>query len=267
MKSILGFGISETPAAESAALPAKEERGPVRCLVSVRFPQEGRTLTYYNDKFILEPGDHVFVSGKLAGQLGVVEKVTTRFKIRLADYQRVVSKACSSLHGTYESILDRMVSYDAEALSPDAFRSWILPPVEEEDGSDPAAGETVLGEGYALSLSAPENCEDFDPAVLGRALAYCEEGKLAYIALRGGIGTAYVEGSAWYELNFRLQGDMLTEMYCDCPYPGLCKHLLALAISLRALEAKGLDLGRDFTAVEEERFWRLAARTGKRVTL
>lgn len=73
---------------------------PVRSLVSVRFIQDGRAFTYYNDKFALEVGDHVFVSGQLAGQLGIVEKVTTRFKINLADYQRVISKASAAIHGT-----------------------------------------------------------------------------------------------------------------------------------------------------------------------
>ena len=100
MKSILGFGISDSPREESIKIAPKEVSNPVRSLVSVRFIQDGRAFTYYNDKFALEVGDHVFVSGQLAGQLGIVEKVTTRFKINLADYQRVISKASAAIHGT-----------------------------------------------------------------------------------------------------------------------------------------------------------------------
>lgn len=54
------------------------------------------------------------MSGKLAGKLGVVESVSTKFKINLADYQRVISKASGSIHGTYESILDIVINAFSE---------------------------------------------------------------------------------------------------------------------------------------------------------
>lgn len=269
MKSILGFGIGEKPSTESLAASPKDELSPVRSLVSVRFIRDGRVFTYYNDKFALELGDHVFVSGKLAGQLGVVEKVTTKFKINLADYQRVISKASASIHGTYESVLDKMVSYDRNAMSPDEFRAWILPPAHwEGDGSEDQEDEIVIGDGYELSLSELEENDDIIPSVLERAVDYCRGGKVAYIAVRDGIGTAFIDGTTWYEVNFRLCGDTMTEMYCDCPYPGLCKHLLAVALTVRAMVKHGhLDSGADFIAIGEDRFWTMVARTTKRVTL
>ena len=109
MKSILGFSIGETPASENVTVTPKEELHPVRSLVSVRFLQDGRTLTYYNDSFALAVGDRVFVSGKLAGQPGIVEKVTTRFKIRLSEYQRVIAKASIAIHGTYDLVLNLLL--------------------------------------------------------------------------------------------------------------------------------------------------------------
>lgn len=161
MKNILGFGIRDNPPVESITVEPKEEANPVRSLVSVRFIRDGRTFTYYNDRFALEVGDHVFVSGKLAGQLGVVEKVTTKFKINLADYQRIISKASATIHGTYESVLDKMVSYDPEALSPAAFRDWILPPAHwEGDGSNGQEDEIIVGDGYELSLDDLESCRN-----------------------------------------------------------------------------------------------------------
>ena len=180
MKSILGFSISDSPREESITIAPKEVANPVPSLVSVRFVRDGRAFTYYNDKFALEVGDHVFVSGKLAGQLGIVEKVTTWFKINLADYQRVISKASAAIHGTYESVLEKIVSNDLEAMSPDEFRAWILPPAHwEGDGSDDQEDEIVIGDGYELSLSNLENCDDVSPAVLDHAVDYCRGGKVA----------------------------------------------------------------------------------------
>ena len=269
MKSILGFGIGETPAAESAAVTPKEELSPVRSLVLVRFLRDGRAFTYYNGKFDLAVGDQVFVSGKLAGQPGVVEKVTTRFKINLADYQRVISKASAAIHGAYESVLDKMVSYDREALSPEEFRSWILPPAHwDGDGSEEEEDEIIVGDGYELSLPGLEASEDADSAVLDRAVEYCRSGNVAYICVRGGVGTAFVEGTSWYEVNFRLSGETMTGMYCDCPYPGLCKHLLAAALTVRTMvKPGGLRPDADFVAIGKDRFWYMAARTVKRITL
>ena len=269
MKSILGFGIEEAPAAESVSVSAAEGPRPARCLASVRFSPNGRALTYYNDAFALETGDHVFVSGKLAGQLGVVEKVTTRFKINLSDYERVISKASTNLHGTYASVLDKMVSRDREAMSPEEFRSWILPPARwEGDGKDGQEDDVVIGDGYELDLSALGEGDDVTPAVLERAAGYCRDGKVAYISVRGGVGTAFVEGASWYEVNFRLHGNAMTEMYCDCPYPGLCKHLLAVAMTVRAMAELGsIDPDSDFTAIGKDRFWGMAACTTKNVTL
>ncbi len=266
MKSVLGFGSSGIKESGDDVVVMKETETPVRSLVSVRFIGTGRTFTYYNDKFRLEVGDRVFVSGRLAGKPGIVEKITVKFKINLADYQRVIAKACSSAHGTFETVMDKMVSYDRHALSPDEFRTWVIPPrwwgPEEE-----TENAIVVGDGYELSISHIEASDEVDPNVFNRAVEYCQEGRVAYISVADGIGTAFIEGTTWYEVNFRLDEDMMTEMYCDCPYPGLCKHLLAVALTLRALEKSGLDRERDFVAIGSVLFWDMAARTIKRITL
>ena len=269
MNRILGFSPDEKYVEEGIVLARKEELSPIRSLVSVRFIRDGRALTYYNDKFVLEVGDHVFVSGKLAGQLGIVEKITTKFKINLADYQRIISKASVSIHGTYESILDKMVSYDRNAMSPDEYREWILPPLHwDGDGSDGQEDEIIVGDGYELELYELECNSEVSDAVLDRAVEYCSSGKVTYISVRNGIGTAFVNGTKWYEVNFRLCGSRMTEMYCDCPYPGLCKHLIAVALTIRALIRNGkLDPEADFVAIDKDWFWKMVATTTKRVTL
>ena len=232
-------------------------------LVSVRF-EDGRTLTYYNDGLVLSPGELVFVSGKLAGKPGVVEKVTTKFRANLANFERVIARVGCRITGTYEKVLEKMVSYDPVALSPEGFRSWILPPEDEEDEEE----QILVGEGYELDLEEPENNEDVDPGVFERALDYCRTGKVAYICVRDGEGIAYIEGTEWYKVDFYLEGNKLTGMYCECPYPGLCKHLLAVALTLHALAEYGeMDLSRDFVMIDDVRFWSMVSRSTKRITL
>ena len=268
MRNMIGFGSRETQESQELESVQRENVPAVRSLVSVRFPDRGMALTYYNDLFALEEGDLVFVSGKLAGKLGIVEKVTTRFKINLADYQRVISKAAGTIRGSYESILDKMVSFDCETMTPDEFRSWILPPKGWDKKEGDPEDEIILGDGYELLLSELEKDDEVDHAVLERAIDYCRESKVAYICMHDGMGTAFIEGSKWYEVNFMLTGDHLTELYCDCPYPGLCKHMLAVAVTLRAL-IKNFKVSRldDFVAIDSGRFWTMVARTTKKITL
>lgn len=265
MKSILGFGIEETEETVKTAPAPAAEQAPVRSLVLVRFIGDGRAFTYYNDLFDLAVGDRVFVSGKLAGKPGIVEKITTKFRINTADYKKVISRTCTSIRGTYEEMIDKMVSYDGCAVTPEGFRSWILPPKHAEDDEEE---EILTGDGYELSLPNLEEDDEAGQEALEKAVEYCRSGKVAYISVINGVGKAFIEGSKWYEVDFRLRGDMLTEMYCDCMYPGLCKHLLAAAITIRALaKTAGLVTERDFTAIDENRFWSMVAPTAKRVTL
>ena len=268
MKNILGFSINESPSNKTTAVVETRSHEPVRSLVSVRFINDGRTFTYYNDRFDLQLGDTVFVDGKLAGKIGVVEKVTRKFKINLADYKRVISVADKEIHGTYERIMDKMVSFDMDAFSPEQFRTWVIHPKTNDKSDENVEDEVILGEGYELDLSEIEKSDDVNYAILQRAAEYCGNGNVAYIAVRDGIGTAFIDGTTWCEVNFALEGNMLKEMYCDCPYPGLCKHLVAVALTLRELGKKdNFNLEKDFVAFDEGRFWTMVARTKKSISL
>ena len=111
MKSILGFSVGEPPEETPAAAQA-ESAEPVRSLVSVSFPDDGRTLTYYNDGFALEPGDRVFVEGKLAGRVPCGALITlTGARVRIgegdvvsfgipAEAARGITERLLSLRGT-----------------------------------------------------------------------------------------------------------------------------------------------------------------------
>lgn len=268
MKSILGFGSDAMTSSRDMDTVPSNDPNFIRSLVSVSFIDDGRVLTYYNDRFALQPGDRVFVSGKLAGKVGIVEKVTTKFKINLADYQRVIARAGGPVHGTYEAVLDKMVSFGSDAMTPDEFRAWIMPPAHCDDDEDDTGDQFIVGDGYELSIHDIENSEDVSREILDRAVEYCRSGKVAYINVTDGIGTAFIDGTSWYEVNFRLSGETITELYCDCPYPGLCKHILAVALTVRVLADFGkIDLSRDFTALEADRFWDMVAHSAKKITL
>ena len=261
---IIGFGQEDSKPKENRPDVTVTTDAPVRSLVSINFERMNHALAYYNDQFDLKPGDRVFVTGKLEGEIGIVESVTTKFRIRVADYQKVISVAQTQIHGTYAPKGGMMLSYDANALSADDFRKWILPPTEM--GEEPE--EIVIGDGYEIPLDDPRASEDADHAVFDRALEYCREGRIGFIAVRNGAGKAFVLGAKWYEIDFRLCDNVLREAYCECPYPGLCKHLLAVGILLRAmLQHDDIDLGRDFTLIAADRFWNMARHSRQTVSL
>ena len=254
MMRIVGFGQEDPkPEVSKQNMTVPMDMSPVRSLVSINFERMNKALTYYNDRFDLKAGDRVFVTGKLEGEVGIVESVTTKFRIRLSDFQKVVSLAQTPINGTYLPRRNMMLSYDADALSPEDFRQWILPP-QEEPGE--VEDEVIFGDGYEIPMDDFSAAEGFDGKVMDRAIGYCSEGKVGYVSVRDGVGTAFVHGSRWYEVDFRLSGNVLKEAYCDCPYPGLCKHLLAVAVMLSAMTGHGdLDIDRDFTMVCADRFW------------
>ena len=154
--------------------------------------------------------------------------------------------------------------YDADALSPEDFRKWILPPVEQDDEQE----EVIFGDGFEVSLDDPSDADDADPAVFNRAIEYCRSGKIGYVSIRNGEGRAFVQGSHWYEVDFRLHDHMLQEAYCECPYPGLCKHLLSVGVLLATMLRHGdIDLGRDFTLIASDRFWNMVRHSGQEVSV
>lgn len=262
---ILGFGQDDSKPEVAQQNRTVMVDTPVRSLVSINFERMHKPLTYYNDQFDLKPGDRVFVTGKLEGEIGIVESVTTKFRIRISDYQRVIAVAQTPIHGTYSSTGDMMLSYDSEALSPEDFRQWFLPPVEKTEEPE---DEVIFGDGFEIIMDDFSASDGFDPAVLDRAIDYCRNGRVGYISVRNGIGKAFISGSHWYEIDFRLAGNVLKEAYCDCPYAGLCKHLLAVEVMLNAKQHHNeIDLSRDFMLVESNRFWNMVRHTRQAVTL
>lgn len=94
-----------------------------------------------------------------------------------------------------------------------------------------------------------------------QAVGYCTDGRVRYLCVQNGVGQAYVAGTKWYWVDFRFNDGMMTDIYCDCPYSELCKHEVAVALTLRMLfkQPQFKDAG-DFMALDRWVFWHLASR-------
>lgn len=263
MKRLIGFMANDDGQTEMPSVPAAGRGAtPVKSLAKVLFDRHP-PLTYYNDRFDLQEGDVVYVSGKLAGEPGVVVSVTTKFRIHTSDYERVLSLLDLTIHGSFIRVRDKMVSLDPLAIPPEQFGGWVTPPAPPKKMSEEAEEDEVIsGEGYTIDIHDIEACEDLPPAIAERAIHYCMEGRVRYLCIQNGAGRAYVEGTRWYRVDFRFSDGVMTDIYCDCPYPALCKHEVAVALTLQMLflepQFKNADA---FMALDRCVFWRLASRT------
>lgn len=202
-----------------------EEKAPVKSLVQVQFPNRGRSLAYYNDRFDLHVGDLVFVDGKLEGERGIVTDVSYAFKIKLSDYKRVIAVADTTVKGELCFGGSHLVSFVRSVIPYDKIRGWFLPPADDEEyavGSD--------DRGFLL-----EKLDEFDiqPQIADRGFDYYNHNKVVYLCLDGIHGKAIVEGSAPYELTFDYQNGEVSNLICDCFCSFHCKHEFALLLQLR----------------------------------
>lgn len=132
MKHPIGFCVQGSAPEAVPAPAAPAETAAVPSVVRVFFPERGQAYSYYNDRFDLHDGDLVYVSGKLARQRGQVVAVDYNFRIRLADYQRVIGVADTAVHGTFYTLGAHLVTLEPNVLPYAQVRSWFFPP--EADG-------------------------------------------------------------------------------------------------------------------------------------
>ena len=226
MKHPIGFRVQpKAPEAASPTPAAQPEAAAVPSVVRVYFPERDRAYSYYNDRFDLHEGDVVYVSGKLAGLLGRVAAVDYNFRIRLADYERVIGAADRNVRGTFYVFGSHMLTLDHGALPYAQVRSWFFPPE--------ADGEFVTGHGpgpvYALEqLSIPAG-------VAEKGRSYYRENRVAYLSVDGTAGHAIVLGTTPYELAFDYTDGAVSALVCSCYETGLCKHGAAVLLQLREM--------------------------------
>lgn len=272
MKKIFGF-IDEIKNTENTdeviSATDVEAKEPFKCLVQVHFQDIAKDYSYYNDSFYLEVGDTVFVSGKLYGKPGTVTNVNRCFRINIADYKKVIAKPDMKINGKFISFHDKMVSFDTN-LTVEQFKDMIIAPPDPDEYED-EDDEIIYGEGWTVELADFENHPQVNNTKLERAVEICCNGEVVFLSLRGNKGTAFIKGRSWYTVEFEFDGETVSNIYCDCPYPDpcLCKHELAMLITLRLLvNADELsDKGNDFVALDKNYFWNHALSNNIEVVL
>jgi len=73
--------------------------------------------------------------------------------------------------------------------------------------------------------------EYFEPQILDRGRSYARRGAVKHIKKQGDVIEAVVEGSEYYKVKFRYDGQHFLDSYCSCPYASggfLCKHMAAV---------------------------------------
>lgn len=225
MKYKIGFhGYEEEKKEDLQPLEIGENK-PVKSIVQVRFPSQGRSFAYYNDRFDLLVGDIVFVEGKLEGVQGVVTELSRSFKIKLSDYKRVISVADTTVKGELFFGGSHLIAFDKSVIPYEKVRGWFLPPESDE--------EVAVGyddEGFFL-----DELGDFEikPEIAKRGFDYYNHNKVVYISVDGTNGRAIVEGSRFYEVGFDYDNGEIRNVTCDCFCSYHCKHEFAMLLQLR----------------------------------
>ena len=225
MKYKIGFhGYEEEKKEDLQPLEIGENK-PVKSIVQVRFPSQGRSFAYYNDRFDLLVGDIVFVEGKLEGVQGVVTEVSRSFKIKLSDYKRVIAVANTTVKGELYFGGSHLIAFDKNVIPYNKIRGWFLPPESDE--------EVAVGyddEGFFL-----DELGDFEikPEIAKRGFDYYNHNKVVYISVDGTNGRAIVEGSRFYEVSFDYDNGGIRNINCDCFCSYHCKHEFAVLLQLR----------------------------------
>lgn len=225
MKYKIGFHGYEEDNKEDLQVIVTVENKPVKSVVQVRFPSQGRSFAYYNDQFDLHKGDIVFVDGKLEGIQGVVTEVSRSFKIKLSDYKRVIAVADTTVKGELYFGGSHLIAFDKNVIPYEKIRGWFLPPEIDEE----------VAVGYDDESFFYEDIEDFkiNPEIADRGFDYYNRNKVVYLCVEGATGRAIVVGSKPYEVSFDCDDGEISNITCGCFCSYHCKHEFAVLLQLR----------------------------------
>lgn len=230
MKQPIGFTVCDTPEKRVHAAPKQPQNTPIKSLVEVNFPFQDTIYTYYNDRFDLKQGDIVFVEGSMEGKYGIVCKVTKKFKIKPADYKKIISVADVAVFGPMHFLEDHIVSFDPAVLPYEKVRTWFIGR-EEEDDYEISRDD----QGFTL-----DNLEQMDVTkkVFDRGWDYYMSDYVMYLSLHGTQGSAIVKRDKAYEVEFEYHNGEIRNLFCNCPCGETCKHCVAAVLQLKDLLGK-----------------------------
>ena len=226
MKFPIGFAFNDESKKVEMEPLAQQATVPVKSLAQVYFPERNQTLTYFNDQFDLKRGDFVFVDGKLEGIRGIIREVNKNFKIKVADYKKVISVADTNVSGQMHMAGSHFVSFDPAVLSYEKIRSWFLPPVKAEDEYESGNDDT------AFTLDKLDDMK-VSQAIFERGRDYYIEDRVVYLGVDAGHGRAIVEGEHAYEVEFDYTDGEIRNLICSCPCGYTCKHEVAAMLQLK----------------------------------
>lgn len=221
MKNPIGFAAGEVPKKQETQSPQETITG--KSLVKVYFVKGNQTLTYFNDRFDLKKGDYVFVEGKQAGVRGIVDVVCKNFKIKPAEYKKVIAVADTRLSGQLYMAGSHFVNFSG--IPYEKLRSWYLPPEDAEEYEISSDGTTIVLENLS-GLQVPEE-------IWERGEEYYEENRVRCLCVDGGRGRAVVEGGQTYEVEFDFADGQIHNLFCACPCGYTCKHEVAVLLQLK----------------------------------
>lgn len=256
---MIGFSISNKENKKEnieTIKPEIAEEKPVRSVVTVHFIN-GREYPYYNDMFDLKVGDVVYVDGKFAGIPGRVTEVTTKFKVSLDFYKRVLSKLSFDFHGEFKNTACFVACANPDVLNIEQVRSWYFPPREEKE-------KFFIGDGYTVPLDNMLDCEDFDGDEFDEAIDIFNERKVKFVTVKNGKGYAIVKRNKPHLVEFEYKNGVISNLLCDCIKPGLCDHSLAVCIAMDTLIKNGIDKENlEFSAIDINEFLKITSYTNK----
>lgn len=221
-----GFAAHSEPEEVSPVCVACDDpAAPRRSLVDVKFPGRGMALTYYNDSFDLKIGDSVYVDGKLEGQAGRVVAVHYNFKIRLADYKKVIAVVDTDVYGEFYMAGAHFLAFDPQTLPAEKATLWFRAPEMEETEYARGNDDSVFPLDDLTQMGV-------DGAIAERGNTYYIENRVRYLCVDHGHATAVVAGGENYVVEFDYQEGQIRNLVCDCPCGGRCKHEFATMLQL-----------------------------------
>lgn len=226
MKFPIGFAFNDEPKKVEMEPLSQQATVPVKSLVQVYFPERNQTLTYFNDQFDLKRGDFVFVDGKLESIRGIVREVNKNFKIKVADYKKVISVADTKVSGQMYMAGSHFVSFDTTVLPYEKIRTWYLPPVKAEDEFETGNDDTAITLDKLGEMKVSQ-------VVWERGREYYMDNHVRYIYVDAGRGRAIVEGERAYEVEFDFVDGEIRNLICSCPCGYTCKHEVAAMMQLK----------------------------------
>lgn len=232
---------------------------PIKSVVDVSF-ENGKSYPYYNEDFCLEVGDIVYVDGKLAGKPGVVTSVTTKFKVSLDYYKKVLRKLNTTFHGDFVKMNEFMVCSGKCAVNEKKADSWFKPPREE-------AEIFVSAEGYEAFFENGSIFTEADSQTQKEAVDILISQKVKLITVQNGKGVAYIKTDKGFEkVEFVAEKTKISGIFCECIKPGFCKHMEAVCLALMLFKTRNADLT-NFTAMESSMFFFLASQKNKKISV